>query len=72
MPMPITIEATYESGVLKPSQPLALSEKQRITLTIHETLQGQRHGFGLIRWTGSIDDLDYLIDDVENDPLEGP
>jgi predicted DNA-binding antitoxin AbrB/MazE fold protein len=70
--MPITIEATYEGGVLKPSQPLALAEKQRITVTIHETRQGHRQGFGLVRWTGSIKDLDYLIDEVENDPLEGP
>ena len=30
------------------------------------------NGYGLIRWTGSQEDLDYLINDVENDPLEGP
>jgi predicted DNA-binding antitoxin AbrB/MazE fold protein len=70
--MAITIEATYENGVLKPSQPLPLPEKQRITVTIHDSLEAKRQGFGLVPWTGSLEDLDYLIDDVENDPLEGP
>jgi predicted DNA-binding antitoxin AbrB/MazE fold protein len=69
--MAITIEATYENGVLIPSQPLPLVEKQRITVTIQEA-QVQRHGFGLLPWAGSLEDLDYLIDNEANDPLEGP
>jgi predicted DNA-binding antitoxin AbrB/MazE fold protein len=28
--MPITIEATYENGVLKPSQPLPLEEHETV------------------------------------------
>ena len=70
--MAITIEATYENGVLKPAGPLPLTDKQRITVTIHESNQDAKKGYGLVRWTGSLEDLDYLIDDVENDPLEGP
>jgi hypothetical protein len=27
-------------------------------------------GYGLLRWTGSVADLDYLIDSDDNDPLE--
>ena len=69
--MSMTIEATYENGVLKPSQPLPLAEKQRITVTIHDSTQAKRQGFGLVPWTGALEDLDHLIDDVENDPLEG-
>jgi predicted DNA-binding antitoxin AbrB/MazE fold protein len=32
--MTITVEATYESGMLKPKQPLALSEGAQVRLTI--------------------------------------
>ncbi len=70
--MPITIEATYENGVLKPAQPLPLTEKQRITVTIHDSDQHAKLGYGLVQWTGSLQDLEYLIEDVENDPLERP
>ncbi len=70
--MAITIQATYENGALKLAEPLPLTEKQRITVTIHESEQDAKKGYGLLRWTGSLQDLDYLIDDVENDPLERP
>ncbi len=32
--MPITVQATYEKGVLKPSQPLALADGTEVRLTI--------------------------------------
>ena len=70
--MAITIEATYENGMLKPAEPLPLAENQRITVTIHESAQSAKQGYGLVGWTGSLEDLDYLIEDVANDPLEGP
>ena len=34
--MPITIDATYENGVLKPEAPLNLEEKARVRVTIEE------------------------------------
>jgi predicted DNA-binding antitoxin AbrB/MazE fold protein len=68
--MPLTVEATYENGVIRLDEPLPLAEKQRIKVTIHEPNLATQKGYGLIRWTGSLEDLDYLIDDVENDPLE--
>ena len=70
--MAITIQATYENGVLHPDKPLPFHEKQRIKLTIHEPGVAGNSGYGMIRWTGSLEDLDYLIDDAGNDPLEGP
>jgi predicted DNA-binding antitoxin AbrB/MazE fold protein len=68
--MAITVEAVYENGVLKPSKPLPFKEQDKVTITIDSG--GTRRGYGLIRWTGSLEDLDYLIEDSENDPLEGP
>ncbi len=70
--MTITVEAIYENGVLRPAQPLPLREKQRIQVTIQETAPGARPGYGLVHWTGALEELDFLIDDVANDPLDGP
>lgn len=35
--MTITIDATYENGVLKPSQPLPLSEHAQVRVTVEPT-----------------------------------
>lgn len=32
--MALTIEAVYENGVLKPTQPLPFQEQQRVTITV--------------------------------------
>jgi predicted DNA-binding antitoxin AbrB/MazE fold protein len=71
---PIVVEAMFEDGVLKPLQPLPLKQHDRVRLTVEElsAVTPARAGYGLLRWTGSIKDLDTLIEDVENDPLEGP
>ena len=71
---PLVVEATFEDGVLKPAEPLPLKQHDKVRLTV-EGLPGvtpPRTGYGLVRWTGSIEDLNTLIEDVENDPLEGP
>jgi predicted DNA-binding antitoxin AbrB/MazE fold protein len=70
--MAITVEAVYENGVFKPKEPLPLKEHQRIKVTIHEVALPGKQGYGLIRWTGSTEDLDYFIEDAANDPLERP
>ncbi len=70
--MSITVEATYENGMLRLDEPLPLGENERIKVTIHQARAPDKAGYGLVHWTGSIEDLDTLIEDVENDPLEGP
>ena len=67
--MTITVEATYENGTLKLSQPLPLKEHEKVQVTV-QLLHISRRGYGLIQWTGSQEDLDYLVNDVENDPFE--
>ena len=32
--MPLTVEAIYENGVLKPAQPLPLKEQEKVRLTV--------------------------------------
>jgi predicted DNA-binding antitoxin AbrB/MazE fold protein len=70
--MPLTVEAVYEDGVLKPTQPLPLKEHEKVTVIVNPQVSVARQTAGLIPWTGSVEDLDYLIEDVENDLLEGP
>jgi predicted DNA-binding antitoxin AbrB/MazE fold protein len=73
---PLVVEAIYENGVLKPSQPLPLQEHEQVRVTVDrpalktKALDAVKRSYGLIQWTGSPEDLDYLINDVENDPLE--
>jgi predicted DNA-binding antitoxin AbrB/MazE fold protein len=69
--MPLTVEAVYENGVLRPIQPLPLQEHEKVSITIQPTTSPPRKTAGMVPWTGSVADLDYLIEDIENDPLEG-
>ncbi|MEK7996398.1 MAG: antitoxin family protein [Planctomycetota bacterium] len=56
--MTITLEATYENGMLRPEQPLPLREHERVRITIDrpasvaEAVETVRRSYGLIRWTG--------------------
>jgi predicted DNA-binding antitoxin AbrB/MazE fold protein len=70
--MAITIEAVYENGVLKPAEPLPLKEHEKVKVTILPAISLATQTAGIVPWTGSIEDLDYLIHDADNDPLEGP
>jgi predicted DNA-binding antitoxin AbrB/MazE fold protein len=70
--MTMTVEAVYENGLLKPIEPLALQEHEKVRLTIQQGDTPLLRAYGIMAWTGSTDDLDYLIEDDENDPLEAP
>ena len=76
--MTLTVEAVYENGVLKPAQPLPLKEHEKVQVTVQNAPStasapaSSRGGYGLIPWNGAIEDLDYLIEDADNDPLESP
>ncbi len=57
--MPITIEATYEDGVLKPKEALPLKEHETVRATIDDApaacLDRVRATAGLVGWTGDAD-----------------
>jgi hypothetical protein len=63
--------------VLKPVQPLPFNQNEKLQLIVQRPAEAipastsKRQGYGLFKWTRSQADLDYLIDDAENDPLEG-
>lgn len=70
--MTITIEATYEDGVLKPSGPLPLTEHEKVQVTIHSASSRAEQTAGLLRWTGDPAILRRLAEDDEFGILEAP
>ena len=69
--MAITVEAVYEDGVLKPTQPLPLQEHEKVQVTVHTASNWVQESAGMIRWTGDRETLRRLAEDVEFDPQEG-
>ena len=70
--MNLTVEATYENGVLKPTQLLPFQEHERVQVTVQPALSRARQTAGLLRWTGDPALLERFIMDPELDPAEGP
>jgi predicted DNA-binding antitoxin AbrB/MazE fold protein len=70
--MTLNIEAIYENGVLKPAQPLPLHEHEKVQITIEPALTHARRSAGLIGWTGSQEDADFVALSPELDPQEDP
>jgi predicted DNA-binding antitoxin AbrB/MazE fold protein len=70
--MSITVEATYENGSLKLSQPLPLREHERVRITIETPEETVRRTYGLVHWTGDAATLERFAMDPDLDPQEGP
>src|SRR5262245_41881620 len=50
--MTITVEATYENGVLKPAKPLPLDEHEQVQVTVVRGASVAEQTYGLMGWTG--------------------
>jgi predicted DNA-binding antitoxin AbrB/MazE fold protein len=76
--MTLTVQATYENGVLKPDQPLPLKEHEKVQLSIHpsadvqKALEAVQRSYGLIHWTGDSETLRRIGEDDEFGLLESP
>ena len=70
--MPLTIEAIFEDGVLKPTEPLPLAEHERVQVTIHAEPSLARQTAGLLTWKGDVDLLERIACDPEFGILESP
>jgi predicted DNA-binding antitoxin AbrB/MazE fold protein len=76
--MPLTVDAVYENGVLKPAQPLPLKEHEKVRLSIHpsadvqKALDAVQRSYGLIPWTGDLETLRRIAEDDEFGLLESP
>jgi predicted DNA-binding antitoxin AbrB/MazE fold protein len=68
--MPITIEAIYENGVLKPSQPLPLGEHETVRITIEPRISWAERTARMLQWTGDPEALRRIAEDDEFGLLE--
>jgi predicted DNA-binding antitoxin AbrB/MazE fold protein len=65
--MSLTVEAIYENGVLKPTQPLPLKEHEKVRITVEPAISRARQTAGLLRWTGSAEAAEYFAMSPELD-----
>jgi predicted DNA-binding antitoxin AbrB/MazE fold protein len=73
--VPITVEAVYENGVLKPAQPLPLKEGERVEVTITPKTSWVQATSGIMGFQGTVEEADYFAMDPELDyppPPEEP
>jgi predicted DNA-binding antitoxin AbrB/MazE fold protein len=70
--MTITIEAIYENGVLRPSQPLPLREHERIRVTIEPETSWAERTAGMLKWTGDPELLREIAEGDDFGILESP
>jgi predicted DNA-binding antitoxin AbrB/MazE fold protein len=73
--MAITLEAVYENGALKLTQPLPLQEYEKVRVTVHTAISSARQTAGLMDWKGSAELADRFALDSECDfppPPEEP
>jgi predicted DNA-binding antitoxin AbrB/MazE fold protein len=73
--MALTVEATYENGVLKPAEPLPLREHERVRITIRPATNWVQETRGICGWKGSAEEAERFATDPELDfppPPEGP
>lgn len=66
--MTITVEATYENGVLKPDQPLPLKEHVKVRVTVESEGTLAQETYGLIGWKGDHETLERLLVEAEEMP----
>ena len=68
--MTITVEATYENGVLKPAEPLPLKESQKVRVTVHTQPTDILQAYGIMAWKGDAATVEHFALDPELDPQQ--
>lgn len=66
----ITVEATYENGVLKPSEPLPLKEQEKVQVTVRRASSVADQTYGIIGWSGDAETFKHLLKESEFELLE--
>lgn len=63
--MSLEVAATYENGVLRPSQALPLQEGQQVRLKIQPAGSAAARFCGSLRWTGDPEELQCYLNDAD-------
>jgi len=70
--MTLTIEAIYEDGVLKPTEPLPFNEHEKVTITVQAAITLARQTAGMVPWTDGVETLERIARDPEFGILDSP
>ncbi len=70
--MSLTVEATYENGMLKPAHRLPLKEHEQVRITIQKTDSPLLGAYGIMGWNGDAETLERIALDAEFLPEEAP
>jgi predicted DNA-binding antitoxin AbrB/MazE fold protein len=55
--MAVTVEAVYEDGVLKPTQPLPFPEHEKVQVTVSSATGWVQETAGILGWKGTSEEL---------------
>lgn len=66
--MSITVEAVYENGVLKPSQPLPLKEHEKVRITVRSPAELVENSAGIVGWQGDHESLERILAEADEVP----
>ena len=69
--MTITVEATYENGILKLVEPLPLKDHEKVRVTVELEPSPLPRAYGIMGWKGDAATIERVALDQEFDPLEG-
>jgi predicted DNA-binding antitoxin AbrB/MazE fold protein len=58
--MSITVEAVYENGVLKPSQPLPWKEGERVRIEVSSLESPLLKAYGIMGFKGTAEEAEYF------------
>ena len=59
--MPLTVEAIYENGVLRPAQPLPLKENEKVRVKVMPETSLAAETYGLMGWTGDAATFERIL-----------
>ncbi|MGO9915052.1 MAG: antitoxin family protein [Isosphaeraceae bacterium] len=59
--MTLTVEAVYENGVLKLTQPLPLREREKVQVTVLTQPSVAQQTYGMLGWKGAAEAFDQLL-----------
>jgi predicted DNA-binding antitoxin AbrB/MazE fold protein len=69
--MAITVEAVYENGVLKPSEPLPLKDGDKVRIAVSSLESPILKAYGIMGFKGTVDQAEYFALHPDLLPEEG-
>jgi predicted DNA-binding antitoxin AbrB/MazE fold protein len=69
--MTLTVEATYENGILKLAEPLPLKEHEKVMVTVQSQASPLLAAYGIMGFKGTAEEAEYFALSPDLLPEEG-